>query len=207
VIAVVDYGMGNLRSVERALAAIGEKSIITSDHDVLREADRIVLPGVGAFGQAMERLRAQSLDGLLTALVREGDKPFLGICLGMQLVCRESHEHGHHQGLGWIDATVRRFQFGGERLRVPHVGWNDVEGRGGATLCPEGGTFYFVHSYHVDCEEPSDVAATCLYGSEFTAGLERENIMATQFHPEKSQNDGLALLRRFVAWQPSAVAT
>jgi glutamine amidotransferase len=206
VIAVVDYGMGNLRSVERALREVGATATVTSDHDVLREAERIVLPGVGAFGMAMERLRAAGLDSLLNTLVREEGKPFLGICLGMQLVCRDSHEHGHFEGLGWIDATVRRFEVGDARLRVPHTGWNDVEGRGDRAVCPEGGVFYFVHSYHADCDDPEDVAATCGYGLDFTACIERENVMATQFHPEKSQADGLALLRRFIAWQPGLVA-
>ena len=206
-IAVVDYGMGNLRSVERALAAIGQRSVITSDHDQLREAERIVLPGVGAFGAAMQRLRTSGIAGVLDGLVRDEGKPLLGICLGMQLVCRESHEHGHHEGLGWIDATVRRFELAeDQRLRIPHIGWNDVTGRNGSTVLPDGGVFYFVHSYYADCDDPSDVSATCRYGIEFAACLERGNVMATQFHPEKSQDDGLALLRRFAAWQPALAA-
>ena len=204
-IAVVDYGMGNLRSVERAFAAIGQRAVLTSDHDALREADRIVLPGVGAFGVAMERLRSSGLAALLDDLVRGDGKPLLGICLGMQLVCRDSHEHGHHEGLGWIDATVRRFPEG-ERLRIPHIGWNDVAGRADSTVLPSDGVFYFVHSYHADCDDPADVAATCRYGIEFAACLERGNVMATQFHPEKSQDAGLDLLRRFAAWQPALAA-
>jgi glutamine amidotransferase len=207
VIAVVDYGMGNLRSVERALAAIGAKALVTSDHDALREAERLVLPGVGAFGAAMQRLRSSDIAGVLDTLVRDEGKPLLGICLGMQLVCRESHEHGHHEGLGWINATVRRFELpDGQRLRVPHIGWNDVTGREGSTVMPSGGVFYFVHSYHADCDDPTDVAATCDYGIQFAACLERGNVMATQFHPEKSQDDGLELLRRFIAWQPALAA-
>jgi glutamine amidotransferase len=207
VIAVADYGMGNLRSVERALAAIGQRAVITSDHDLLREAERIVLPGVGAFGVAMERLRASGMARLLDGLVRDDGKPLLGICLGMQLLCRETNEHGHHEGLGWIDATVRRFEFPSERrLRIPHIGWNDVTGREGSTVMPDDGVFYFVHSYYVDCDEPSDIAATCSYGTEFAACVERGNVMATQFHPEKSQEDGLALLRRFATWQPALAA-
>jgi glutamine amidotransferase len=201
VIAVVDYGMGNLRSVERAFAAIGQKAVITSDHDVLREAERLVLPGVGAFGVAMQRLRESGLADVLDEQVRGERKPLLGICLGMQLVCRASQEHGEHEGFGWIDATVRRFEFtNGRRLRIPHVGWNDVKGSDGSTVLSDGGVFYFVHSYYADCADPSDVAATCNYGIEFAACLERDNVIATQFHPEKSQDDGLALLRRFAAW-------
>jgi glutamine amidotransferase len=204
VIAVVDYGMGNLRSVERALAAIGERAVITSDHDAIREAERVVLPGVGAFGVAMQRLRGSGIADLLDGLVRDEGKPLLGICLGMQLVCRASDEHGHHEGLGWIDATVRRFEFpADQRLRIPHIGWNDVAGRECSTVLQDGGVFYFVHSYYADCDDRSDVAGTCRYGIEFPACLERGNVMATQFHPEKSQDDGLALLRRFAAWQPA----
>jgi imidazole glycerol-phosphate synthase subunit HisH len=203
VIAIVDYGMGNLRSVERAFAAIREEASSTSDYDRLREADRLVLPGVGAFGAAMHRLRTSGLQALLDTLVLEEGKPLLGICLGMQLICLESDEHGQHRGLGWIDAKVRRFEGRARRLRVPHVGWNEVTGREGSAVCPEDGTFYFVHSYHVDGVDRADVAATCVYGEEFPAALERGNIMAAQFHPEKSQEDGLALLRRFAAWQPT----
>jgi glutamine amidotransferase len=123
----------------------------------------------------------------------------------MQLVCRDSEEHGYHEGLGWIDAHVRRFDFGARGLRIPHVGWNDVSGRDRSSVCPDDGTFYFVHSYHVDPADPSDVAGTCIYGEEFTAALERDSVMAVQFHPEKSQEAGLALLRRFAAWQPDGV--
>ena len=201
VIAVVDYGMGNLRSVERALAAIGERAVITSDHDALREAERIVLPGVGAFGVAMQRLRASGLAALLDELVRDEGKPLLGICLGMQLVCRASDEHGHHEGLGWIDATVRRFEFpADQRLRIPHIGWNDVAGRESSTVLPDRGVFYFVHSYYADCADPSDVAATCRLRHRVSPPASSATTSwPTQFHPEKSQDDGLALLRRFAA--------
>jgi glutamine amidotransferase len=206
-VAVVDYGMGNLRSVERALRTLGAQSSVTQDHDALRAADRLILPGVGAFGLAMERLRASGLADLLTQLAAEQGKPVLGICLGMQLVCRDSHEHGHHEGLGWIPATVRRFSPPpDQRLRVPHIGWNDVTGRPGTVLAPDGGTFYFVHSYYADCDDESDVAATCLYGEPFPACIERDNVLAAQFHPEKSQDEGLAVLKRYLEWQPQATA-
>jgi len=207
-VAIVDYGMGNLRSVQRALRSLKAESAITSDHDELRAADRIVLPGVGAFGVAMARLRAQGLDTLLTQLVRDDGKPVLGICLGMQLVCTDSEEHGRHHGLGWIDASVRRFSFPPEaaRLRVPHVGWNDVEGRPGSVLVPEGGVFYFVHSFHAVARNAADVTAEATYGERFPACLERDNIFAAQFHPEKSQEEGLGVLRRFLDWQPGVAA-
>lgn len=202
-IAVVDYGMGNLRSVERALASLGGSASITNDHDELRAAECIVLPGVGAFGKAMARLRSEGLDDLLTKLVRDEGKPFLGICLGMQLICRDSQEHGHNEGLGWIEASVGPLKPHAPRLSIPHIGWNETAGRPDSILLPEDGVFYYVHSHYVDCDQQSDVSATCSYGIEFPAAIERGNIMATQFHPEKSQAHGLALLRRFLAWQPS----
>jgi glutamine amidotransferase len=207
VIAVVDYGMGNVRSVERALHALRAEAVITRDPDVLRAAERIVLPGVGAFGVAMERLRALGLVAVLDELVLERRVPTLGVCLGMQLVCTESFEHGEHEGLGWIPASVRRLEPGEQNLRVPHVGWNDVFARQGASLFEGGGVFYFVHSFYVDPEDDADVAATCRYGVEFAAALEHENVVATQFHPEKSQRDGLALLERFISWQPALAAS
>ncbi len=205
-IAIVDYGMGNLRSVERALASIGASAKITSDHDALRGAERVILPGVGAFGKAMERLRASGLDALLTEVVVEQGRPFLGICLGMQLICRDSQEHGYNEGLGWIDASVLPLREEAVGLRIPHIGWNETVGKPNSTLLPGEGVFYYVHSFYAACDRASDVAATCRYGIEFAAAVERDNVMATQFHPEKSQTDGLSLLRRFLAWQPSVTA-
>lgn len=206
-IAVVDYGMGNVRSVERALHSLRADAVITRDPEVLRSADRLILPGVGAFGVAMERLHALDLVPVLDELVQERGVPTLGVCLGMQLVCTESFEHGHHRGLGWIPASVRRLEPGEQNLRVPHTGWNDVAPRPDASLFDGEGVYYFVHSFYVDPEDEADVAATCLYGVEFAAGLERGNVVATQFHPEKSQRDGLALLERFLSWQPARAAS
>jgi glutamine amidotransferase len=205
VIAIVDYGMGNVRSVERALAAVGGRAQITSNRDEITQADRIVLPGVGAFGTAMDRLRDAGLDRLLTELVVERGVPFLGICLGMQLICRDSTEHGQHEGLGWIDAPVRRIEPGDERLRIPHIGWNDVAPVGEARLLDAPGVFYFVHSFCVPADSP-DVVATCRYGAPFAACLERGNIWAAQFHPEKSQTCGLDLLKRFIVLEPATAA-
>lgn len=199
--------MGNLRSVERALTSLGASASITSEHDELRDAERVILPGVGAFGKAMERLRSEGLDTLLTELVVDKGKPFLGICLGMQLICRDSLEHGHNDGLGWIEASIVPLREQTEDLRIPHIGWNETRGRPDSTLIPGDGVFYYVHSFYARCDNTSDVAATCRYGTEFAAVIERENVMATQFHPEKSQADGLSLLRRFLAWQPSLTAT
>lgn len=204
-IAVADYGMGNLRSVQTALTALGARSAVTRDHDELRAAERIILPGVGAFGRAMQRLEESGLAALLTDLVKRDGKPVLGICLGMQLLCRSSTEHGHHAGLGLIDAEVQRFRVPSTtRLRIPHVGWNDVEGRDGSTLAPAGGTFYFVHSFHAVCKDPADVAGTCEHGERFPAVIERENVLGAQFHPEKSQDEGLMVLRRFLDFRALA---
>ena len=209
-IAIVDYGMGNLRSVERALRELRADGRLVRDHDELRQAERLILPGVGAFGIAMQRLRELGLVDVLNELVIEERRPLLGICLGMQLLCNESHEHGHHEGLGWIPATVRRIDPGDARLRVPHVGWNDVRATGDSVLFdggPAEGVFYFVHSYYVDCDNDSIVSARCRYGVDLTATIEHGNIAATQFHPEKSQVDGLALLDRFIQWQPALAPT
>jgi glutamine amidotransferase len=211
VIAVVDYGMGNLRSVERALASLRAPVRVTRDPAELRAAERIVLPGVGAFGVAMKRLHEYGLVEPLDEQVLGQRVPFLGICLGLHLICRGSDEHGSHAGLGWIPAWVRRIGPGGSALRVPHTGWNDVTAHRSSALLPEGssrGVFYFVHSYCAvpDAGAEGVVTATVDYGSELTACVERENVLATQFHPEKSQQDGLALLRRFIDWQPAALA-
>ena len=207
-IAVIDYGMGNLRSVMNAFHALGEAAQATSDPARLREADAIVLPGVGAFGDGMRQLRqAGFVEALDDSVVRQG-KPFLGICLGMQLLATTGLEHGRHAGLGWIPGRVERLPVPPQEpsLRIPHVGWNDVrvltreglyEGAG------ESPVFYFVHSYALQPEDPSVVSGVCAYGVEFAASLARGNIWATQFHPEKSHLAGLSLLRNFANLQRS----
>lgn len=207
-VAIVDYGMGNVRSVERAFASLGAEVEVTRDAAAIEAADRIVLPGVGAFGVAMQRLHEFGLVDPLRRRVVEQGAPFLGVCLGMQLVCRQSDEHGTHTGLGWVDAAVRRLDVEQVGLRIPHVGWNDVTPASQGGLVSEPGVFYFVHSLVVvpDAGREDMVTATCAYGTPFAAALERGNIAATQFHPEKSQTDGLALLRRFLAWQPAELA-
>jgi glutamine amidotransferase len=205
-IAIVDYGMGNVRSVYNALDFLGEEAVITSDPDALGRADRLILPGVGAFGDAMRQLQERGLIEVLAREVIQRSKPFLGVCLGMQLLARCSTEHGVHAGLGWFDAHVRRFEFAGEKLKVPHVGWNDVT----PTTChplfaglkPGQFCFYFVHSFHVECDTASAIAATCDYGHTFCAAIYRDNVFATQFHPEKSQDNGLQMLRNFASWTP-----
>ena len=195
-IAIVDYGMGNLRSVQKALERLGAKAVVTDDPGVLDAAQGIILPGVGAFGDAMNRLNARQLVAPVQRQVEE-EKPLLGICLGMQLLFDESEEMGHHQGLGLLPGRVVRFPEG--ELKVPHVGWNQLHDVRGAPLegiMPEAYA-YFVHSYYVEAEEPSDVMATTEYGADFASVVGRDLIWGAQFHPEKSQEVGLRLLENF----------
>lgn len=204
-IAVVDYGMGNLHSMAKAIEYVGGDPVVSAREEDLVGADRIVLPGVGAFGEAMENLRATGLLQTLEHEVLIRRKPFLGVCLGMQLLARESHEHGQHCGLGWLDAEVMRLSAAGT-TRVPHTGWNEIDvGRpGGSPLVavPQGESFYFNHSYHLVPRSDEVAAAWCDHGEAFVAAVVRDNILATQFHPEKSQRAGLNFLADFTAWQP-----
>jgi glutamine amidotransferase len=204
-IAVIDYGMGNLRSLAKALARVGGEPVVTRDPDVVRTAARIVLPGVGAFGQGMENLRAFGLLQVLEEEVLGKRKPFWGICLGMQLLARSSEEFGMHKGLGWVPGEVRRFAFPLEaRLNVPHMGWNTVTFTRDhpVTGLARQTDFYFVHSYVVIPDNAGVHIGVCDYGGPFCAALGRENIVATQFHPEKSQREGLAILKNFCKWDP-----
>jgi glutamine amidotransferase len=204
-IAIVDYGMGNVRSVLNAFEVIGADAHVTADPAALDDATHVVLPGVGAFGDAMAALHQRQLIAPLErqALVRR--KPFLGICLGMQLLAKRSTEHGLTEGLGWFDADVERFELATGRLNVPHMGWNDIEPARPhplfAGLRPAEFTFYFVHSYRMICRDPGEVAAACDYGGPFVAAIARDNIFAAQFHPEKSQDSGLQILKNFVEWR------
>jgi imidazole glycerol-phosphate synthase subunit HisH len=201
VIAVIDYGMGNLRSVLNAMDLLGVESRLAASADDLDGASKLVLPGVGAFGDGMRNLRERGFVEALPDLLADG-RPLLGLCLGMQMLADASEEHGEHEGLGLIPGVVRRLR-PPDGLRVPHVGWNSVQARNGSTLLGDDGdaeqTFYFVHSYHFIAERPEDVTGVSDYGTEVTAVVERGSVMGTQFHPEKSQRDGLALLRRFAA--------
>lgn len=204
-IAIVDYGMGNVRSLRNALEYLGEDVCITGDPAELDAADRIVLPGVGAFGDAMVAIRERQLEDVLTHQAMVVRKPMLGICLGMQLFARSSNEHGEHRGLGWIDADIQRLTVA-PPLKVPHVGWNDLrfperdwlfEG-----IRPDEANFYFVHSFHMVCHQPSDCVATIDYGGPVTAVVRAGNLVAAQCHPEKSQDNGLKLLGNWVRWTP-----
>lgn len=199
-IAVVDYGLGNVRSVLSAVERLGYEAVLTRDSDQLARAEKLILPGVGAFGDAMNRLASLGLDKVMTEMVVQGGKPVLGICLGMQLMCECSHEFGLHEGLGWIPASVRLLE-AGEGLRLPHVGWNDLFQTAPNPLfegVPQDALFYYVHSYHVHCHDPRLVLGWCEYGMTFTAVVQHSNVFGTQFHPEKSQQHGLKLLGNYL---------
>lgn len=200
-IAIVDYGRGNLGSVEKAFARVGMPAVVTQDPRVVDDAEAVVLPGDGAFHDAMSSLEALGLIAPLRTCF-ESDRPFFGICLGYQLLFSESEEFGQGKGLDVIPGAVRRFP---SNLKVPHMGWNQVRQERPHALwsgIPSGERFYFVHSYYPDPAERSLVAATCEYGVAFTCAIARDNIFAVQFHPEKSQAAGLRLLSNFVQWRP-----
>ena len=203
-IAVVDYGMGNLRSVQKALQRVGGDAVIVKTPSKLAQAEKIVLPGVGAFSDAMTQLRAQRLVDPLIKAVEEGI-PFLGICLGMQLLFDVSHEDGEHTGLGIFPGKVVRFEFApevtGRPLRIPHIGWNQIRWSGPSELLKglrQDSFVYFAHSYHVVPLEEDLVATTTEYGYTFTSTVWKGNVFGTQYHPEKSQSVGLRLLENFV---------
>ena len=201
-VALIDYEFGNVRSVANALEALGAVVQLSRDEEVLHQADALILPGVGAFADGMANLRRFGLIPVLERLVLDEKKPFLGICVGMQLLAKTGWEGGHHAGLGWIDAEVVRFEVEQtHNLKVPHVGWNNVRTIRDSALTGAvdvAHTFYFVHSYYLRCNEPNIVAGTCEYGIEFPAIIQQGNIHAVQFHPEKSQKHGLALLSSFL---------
>lgn len=198
-IAVVDYGAGNLRSAARALVAAGADHVdITSDPARIASADRILLPGVGAFAQCITALRgATGIESALSDAVRRRRVPFLGICVGMQLLATEGHEHGIHQGLGWLPGKVTRLNPSDPDLKIPHMGWNSVTAANDSGVAP--GDAYFVHSYRFDPDDVADVRATSDHGGMFPAIVARGNITGVQFHPEKSQSYGLAFLKAWLA--------
>ncbi len=200
-IAIINYGLGNLRSVAGAIERVGYTPLITNDIGQLEAADKLVLPGVGAFADGMKNLAALGLIEPMNRLVLEESKPILGICLGFQLMARESYEFGHHEGLGWLDASVIRIETNGTGLPVPHVGWNDFRRQRENPILegvPDEALFYYVHSFHVSCADPAIVIGRCEYGIPFTAAVNQGNIYATQFHPEKSQLHGLTVLKNFL---------
>lgn len=198
-IALIDYGAGNLRSVHNALRAVGAAPEVTADPKAVLAADRIVLPGVGAFAACYAGLAA--IDGMIATLeqrVRRDAVPFLGICVGMQLLADTGIEHGTHKGLGWISGEVRPIAPGPD-IKVPHMGWNDVTPVAEHPVLTAGEA-YFLHGYHFAASDSTDVAAQTDHGTPLTAAIARDNMIGVQFHPEKSQKYGLALLERFLAW-------
>ncbi len=198
-IAIIDYGVGNLFSLQSSLAAIGAEAVVTADPAVLRSADKILLPGVGAFEDAANKLRKLGLDKLLKELAEAG-KPLLGICLGMQMLFEKSYEYGEHQGLGLIPGTVKPIaDVIPDGLKIPHIGWNALKFRGENPIfkyISEGDCVYFVHSFYAaDCD--ASVIATAEYGADLTAAVARGNVYGCQFHPEKSGSVGLKILKAF----------
>lgn len=205
-IALIDYGAGNLHSVKNALGAAGAQAVaVTADPDIVRGAQRIVLPGVGSFRACYEGLTG--IPGMVQALeerVLDQGVPFLGICVGLQLLATRGLEHGECPGLGWIPGEVRLIERTDPAIRVPHMGWNDVSltpHHGDHDLIEEGEA-YFLHSYHFQPEDGRDIAAMTDHGGGLVAAIARGNIIGVQFHPEKSQGYGIDLLKRFLEWQP-----
>lgn len=199
-IAIIDYGMGNLRSVQKALEHVGSSAVITSSAREIAAADKVILPGVGAFRDAIQALKDHQLIDVIHQSVESG-RPFLGICLGMQLLLERSFEDGEYEGLGIIPGSVRRFDID-PSLKIPHMGWNQVSIVDSDNPLFAGADpdawYYFVHSYYVDPADPTWTAATSDYGGPFTASVQQANVFATQFHPEKSQSAGLHLLKNFI---------
>ena len=214
-VAIIDYGSGNLHSVAKAFERAARESgtaqniAVTSDPQAVRTADRIVLPGVGAFADCRRGLAAVTgmMEVLADGVCRQG-KPFLGICVGMQLMGERGREYAVTDGMGWIRGEVCRIQPGDPALKIPHMGWNTIEVRrrhpllDGIPLGADGLHAYFVHSYHLQVADPADLVADCDYGGPVTAVVGRDNFAGTQFHPEKSQKLGLALIANFLKWKP-----
>lgn len=203
-VLVVDYGSGNLRSAAKALQCVGAEVRVSGEAADVARASRIVLPGVGAFADCRRGLLA--LPGMVEALNRavEGGRPFLGICVGMQLMATRGHEHGTHDGLGWIAGEVLPIEPLGP-LKVPHMGWNDLSFRRDHPVfagLDDGTHVYFVHGYHFRPADPTTCVAFTDYGGPLAAAVARDNLLGTQFHPEKSQEAGLKILANFIAWRP-----
>lgn len=204
-VGIVDYGMGNLLSVYHGLDMVGAAVKICRHPEELKNAERLVLPGVGAFRDCMRNLEDGGFRAALDEAVLRQGKPILGICLGMQAMARRSFEGGEYAGLGWFNAEVVRLQPASPELRVPQIGWNEVCWRRPGPLTaglPPGADFYFVHSYFMKCADDEDIEGEGDYGGSFTAAVRKGNIFATQFHPEKSQDHGLRILANFLSWKP-----
>ncbi len=197
-IAILNYGIGNLKSIYNMFKKIGIESIITSDIQTIQKADKYILPGVGSFDCGITSLKSASFFKTLEEEVLKNKKPILGICLGMQLLTKQSEE-GKEKGLGWIDAKSVKFDLGEMNLAIPHMGWNTTQPKNMKTIFKnlEDNRFYFVHSYHVQCADDKNIIATANYGKEFTCSVQKDNIFGVQFHPEKSHKFGMQLLKNF----------
>jgi glutamine amidotransferase len=199
-IVIIDYGMGNIRSVMNKIHRSGHEAIVSFEHDIIKNADKIILPGVGHFSNGMKRLQERNIIEILNKKVLHDKIPVLGICLGMQLLTGFSEE-GNTRGLGWLDAETVKFDLNDIRHKVPHMGWNSIEQKKDSPLLkdiPDNRYYYFVHSYHVKCNNNDDVLTTSLYGYEFVSSVQKDNIFGTQFHPEKSHEWGEKLLNNFL---------
>lgn len=197
-IGIIDYDAGNIRSVEKALTYLGEESVVSRDPETLFKADKVILPGVGSFGDAMENLHKYGLVSVIRDMIKEG-KPFLGICLGLQLLFESSEESPGVDGLGILKGRILRIP-AAQGLKIPHMGWNSLHLQNQGRLfrdIPEEAYVYFVHSYYLKAEEPEIVKAVTSYGTEIHASVEKDNVFACQFHPEKSSQTGLKILENF----------
>ena len=197
-IGIIDYDAGNIRSVEKALSYLGEKTVVSRDPDILKSVDKVILPGVGSFGQAMENLHRYELVPVIQDMIKEG-KPFLGICLGLQLLFESSEESPGVEGLGILKGKILKIP-SSPGLKIPHMGWNSLQFQNNGRLfrnIPQDTYVYFVHSYYLQAQEPEIVKAVTGYGTEIHASVEKDNVFACQFHPEKSGKYGLEILKNF----------
>ena len=197
-IAIIDYDAGNIRSVEKALSYLGEKTVVSRDPDILKSVDKVILPGVGSFGQAMENLHRYELVPVIRDMIEDG-KPFLGICLGLQLLFESSEERPGAEGLGILKGKILKIP-SSPGLKIPHMGWNSLQLQNNGRLfrnIPQDTYVYFVHSYYLQAQEPAIVKAVTGYGTEIHASVEKDNVFACQFHPEKSGKYGLEILKNF----------
>jgi glutamine amidotransferase len=205
-VGIVHCGSGNIGSVAGAVSYLGADPLVVQDPGQIEECERLILPGVGSFREAVEQLRALGLADALHRFALESKRPVLGICLGLQVMASRGFEGGETAGLGWFEGDVRRIQAAAKTDRIPHVGWNEVVIRKSHPLLegiPDRSDFYFVHSYTVSLADERFLVATCPYGEGVTAIMARDNIFAVQFHPEKSQDHGLRMLDNFLSWEPS----
>lgn len=199
-IVIIDYGMGNIRSIMNKIHRAGQDAIVSFEYDMINSADKLILPGVGHFFNGMKRLKERNIIDILNKKVLEDKTPILGICLGMQLFTRHSEE-GNTEGLGWLDAETLKFTLTDIKHKVPHMGWNSIEQKKISPLLidiPDNKQYYFVHSYHVRCNIKEDILTSTIYGYEFVSSVQKENIYGTQFHPEKSHEWGEKLIKNFL---------